>query len=174
LSSDRPKAVLAMLDQAFDELQAGHFKRSIDTFTACLVVSPREADAFRGRGTAHFELKEWDAAKTNFQRARDINPEDPENWIGLGMSYAMELKLHPAIEVMEASLEKHPAYLRGYLMLGLLLVRIGATAKGKSFLQKALDLGPSNQERRLIETQLSTQDNIEPPSRDQRRPGLAF
>jgi tetratricopeptide (TPR) repeat protein len=174
LKSDTPKAVLAMLDQAFGELQSGAYQRAIDTFTACLVVSPREADAFRGRGTARFELKNWDAAKSDFQKAKEINPDDPENWIGLGMSLAMDLKLHPAVEVMEASLEKHPAYLRGYLMLGLLLVRIGAIEKGKSFLQQALNLGPSHQERRLIETQLLMQAGGDTPSHDQRSSGLAF
>jgi len=174
LHSETPKAVLVMLDQAYSELQFGAYRQAIDTFSACLVVSPREADAFRGRGTAHFELKDWDSAKADFQKDREIKPEDPENWIGLGMSFAMDLKLHPAVEVMEASLEKHPAYLRGYLMLGLLLMRIGATQKGKACLQRALDLGPSGPERRLIETQLLRQDDGDVPSHEQRRSGLAF
>jgi Tfp pilus assembly protein PilF len=174
LESDTPKAVVTMLDQAYGELQSGAFQRAVDTFTACLVVSPREADAFRGRGTAHFELKDWEAAKADFEKAREIKPQDPENWIGLGMSLAMDLKLYPAIAVMTTSLEEHPTYLRGYLTLGLLLIRIGASQKGKAYLQRALDLGPSNQEKRLIETQLLAQDNHDVQPHEPRRSGLAF
>jgi len=143
-----------MLDQAFEKLQAGAYEPAVGTFTACLAIAPDVADAFRGRGAAYFETKNWQAAQGDFQRARDLNPDDPENWIGLGLSLAMDLRIFPAMDVMQKLIQKHPDYLRGYLMLGLLQLRHGEVQKGRDYLQTALTLGPSLQEKHFIESEL--------------------
>jgi tetratricopeptide (TPR) repeat protein len=156
------KAVSAMLEQAFEELQTGSYKAAVGTFTACLALSPHEANAFRGRGTTHFETKNWGAAQADFHRAKELNPEDPENWIGLGLSLAMDLQIYPAIEVMQELLRQQPDYLRAHLMLGLLHLRHGADQKGRDYLQKALALSPSLQEKQFIESQLNRQRTTTP------------
>lgn len=167
MKPESSKAVNAILGQAFEKLQAGAYEQAVNAFTACVALAPEEADAFRGRGTAHFETKNWRAAQADFQRAKELNPEDPENWIGLGLSLAMELQIYPAIDVMQALLDKRPDYLRGHLMIGLLHLRLGAIQKGKDYLQNALKLDPSLQEKQFIEAELNKQRTTTqgPPSR---------
>ena len=147
-------------ENACKDLQEGTFERAIETFTACIISQPQEAAAYCGRAIAHFELKHWKAAQADFRRARDLNPDDPESWIGLGMSLAMELQIFPAIEVVETYLMSHPTYMRAHLVLGMLYFRLGVLHKGRNYLEKARELDPSPEDLRLIESQLQEQAQI--------------
>jgi tetratricopeptide (TPR) repeat protein len=151
----------AMLDQAQAHLKKGEFERAVEEYTACLSSKGDEVSALRGRGIAHFQLKKWNEAISDFSKARDLDSTDLESWVGLGMSLAMDLKVYPAIEVLETLLEKHPDYARGHLQLGLLYFRLCVTAKGRHHLEKALACRPTLMERRIIEKTLKEQKQLD-------------
>ena len=158
---ERPGSLQAMMDQGFEQLQAGSFEDAIDAFTACLAVYPETAKAVLGRAIGRFQMKDWKAAEHDFRRASDLDPEEPESWVGLGMSLAMQSEIYPALEVLEKLLTRFPNFVRGYIQLGLLQIKIGAIPKGREYLQQALQHRPSLPERRLIETILKEQATLD-------------
>jgi len=154
---ERPGSLQAMMDQGFEQLQAGRFEDAINAFTACVAVYPETGKAVLGRAIARFQVKDWKAAENDFRRARDLDPEEPENWLGLGMSLAMQSEIYPALEVLEKLNARFPDFVRGYVQLGMLHIKIGAVTKGRGYLEQALQHRPSLAERQLIESTLKEQ-----------------
>src|SRR2546430_2092448 len=91
----------AMMDQGVEQLQAGRFEDAIDAFTACLTVYPETAKAVLGRAIARFQIKDWKSAEQDFRRANVLDPDEPENGVGLGMSLIMQSEIYPALDVLE-------------------------------------------------------------------------
>jgi len=150
-----------ILDQAHTHLKEGQFERAVEEFTACLSSKPDEVSAWRGRGIAQFQLKNWNDAASDFSKARDLDPDDLESGVGLGMSLAMDLKIYPAIDVLETLLERHPHFARGHMQLGLLYFRLCVPAKGHHHMKMALANRPTLTERRIIEKVLNEQKQLD-------------
>ncbi len=150
-----------MKKQADQQLKEGQFEAAIEGFTAHLLSHPEDVSAWRGRGIARFQLKHWQEAISDFSKARDIDPEDLEAWIGLGMSLAMDLKIHPAIDVLETLLERHPDCVRGHIQLGMLYYRLCVIAQGRKHMEQALASRPTLAERGMIERILSEQKKLD-------------
>ena len=147
----------AMIDQAYEQMQAGQFEDAIEAFTACLAVYPETSKAVLGRAIARFQIKDWKAAEGDFKRATDLDAQDPESWFGLGMTLAFQNQIYPAIDVMEKLMVQFPKFIRGYIQLGMLHIKIGAIRKGREYLQQALTHRPSLAERQFIEATLKEQ-----------------
>jgi len=149
------------MQQAYEQLTEGRFEEAVETFTASLAVGSRETKALRGRGLAYVQLKRWSLAAADFEAARELAPDDPENWVDLGVSLAMDNQIYPAIEVLETLLASQPECVRGHLELGLLHLRLGAILKGRQHLQEALACRPTLAQRRQIESVLREQDKLD-------------
>ena len=149
---------LAAADASLSE---GAFERAVELFTEALERVPKLAAAYRGRALAHFQLKRWVEARADFARARELDPEDLESWVGLGMSLAMANEIYPAIEVFETLLANHPDYARGHLQLGLLYYKLCVTSKGRAHLEQALASRPTLAQRRQIEQVLGEQARLD-------------
>ena len=160
MSSGPPSANDVLIRQAYEKLQSGRFEEAIDVFSASLMVD-KEARALRGRGLAHIQLKQWEAAEADLTSAKELDPGNADNWIDLGISLAAQHKVYPAIGVFEALLEREPTCVRAHIELGLLHIRLGAITKGKTQLQKALTCRPTLPERRLIESFLVEQEKLD-------------
>ena len=161
MSPPEDPAFDTLVKQGYDQLTAGRFEEAVETFSASLMVGPREANALRGRALAYAQLKQWALAAKDFSVARDVNPDETDNWVDLGVCLAMDNQAYPAIAVFEALLTNHPACLRAHLELGRLHLRLGAIPKGREHLQQALASRPTLDQRRLIEFMLSEQDTLD-------------
>ena len=139
------------LDQAYGQLKEGHWENAIESFSECLLLGPGESRIYYGRGMAHFQLGKWATSILDFKRAIDIDPEDPENWIGLGMGLAMDSRIYEAVEVFENLLAEKPGYIRAHIQLAQLYYRLGVIGKGHAQLDAALAQRPALAERRQIE-----------------------
>lgn len=159
--TSRHSSTQAILQQAAQRFQDGDYEGAIQGFTACLFVDPEEALAFQGRATARFQLKNWAGAAADFQRAKELNPDEKENWLGLGMSRAMQLEIYKALDILEAMLGRWPEFVRGAIQTALLQFKLGAIAKGRQLLHTALAAHPSKEERRLIESTLAEQNKLD-------------
>ena len=151
----------ALMQEASAHLKTGAFEQAIDGFTRCLSLEPTDAQAHQGRAVAYFQLKQWKSAVADFSRARQLDPADRENWVGLGMSLAMEHRIYDAIETFETLLSAHPDYVRGHMQLGLLYYQLCATRKGREHMERGLAAHPSLEERRFIERALSEQKQLD-------------
>ncbi len=139
------------LEKAYAILREGRFEDAVENFTECLSDFPNEANAYRGRALAHFQLKNWSSSNSDFSKAMAFNPLDLENWVGYGMTLAIGDKIYEAIDVFETLLKRHPAYVRGHIQLGLLYYRLSLIRKGTEQMDLALAARPSLAERRSIE-----------------------
>ena len=149
------------LSGANASLREGWFERAVEEFTAALARSPELAGAYRGRALAYIQLKRLAEAREDFARARELDPEDLERWVGLGLSLAMAHEIYPALEVFETLLANHPDYVRGHLQLGLLYYKLCVTSKGRWHLERALACRPALAERRQIEEVLQEQAKLD-------------
>ena len=140
-----------ILERAFHRLKEGSFEEAEEAFTNYLLIEPRDPKPYSGRGTARFQLKNWAAAVLDFKKAKELDPEDLENWIGLAMSLAMENKIYEAIETFEVLLSKHPHFVRAHIQLGQLYYRLGIIKKGHTHMDLALLSRPNLAERRMVE-----------------------
>ena len=140
-----------MIEKAYGQLEEGHYEEAIEAFSDCLLLEPGEARGYYGRGIAHLRLKKWGAAVLDFQKAKELNPENLEGWVALAMSLAADNKIYEAIEVFEGLLARNPQYVRGHIQLARLYYRLGIIAKGHKQLDTALCSRPSLPERKLIE-----------------------
>ena len=140
-----------MLERAYERLKDGYPEDAVESFSNCLLLEPGEARAYYGRGMAYFQLKKWESAVPDFFKAKELNPQDPENWVALATSLASGDKVYEAIEVFEALLVKNPQYVRGHVQLAQLYYRLGVITKGHRQLDIALTSRPSADERRAIE-----------------------
>ena len=161
MSPPEDQAFDALVKQGYDQLAAGRVEEAVETFSASLMVGPRAADALRGRALAYVQLKQWALAAKDFSAARDVNPDETDHWVDLGVCLAMDDQAYPAIAVFETLLTKHPGCLRAHLELGRLHLRLGAIPKGRQHLQQALASRPTLAQRRLIESMLSQQDTLD-------------
>ena len=161
MSDASPEAAQTLMKQAYDQLTDGRFEEAVDTFSASIAVAPQEAQALRGRGLAYLQLKRWSLAAADFLAVRDLAPDDPDNWVDLGISLAMDNKAYPAIDIFETLLTKQPECARAHLELGLLHLRLGAIPKGRQQLQQALACRPTLAQRQLIESTLREQAQLD-------------
>ncbi len=146
-----------MRRQAQQQLSGGLYEDAVDGFTACLQSDPLDVEALRGRAIARFQLKQWALAEVDFRKAKEIDPDDPETWVGLGVSLAIQNRIYPALDVLEGLISRRPDYIRGYIQLAQLYFRLGTIPKGRSVMEEALHHRPSPAERKLIESTLQDQ-----------------
>ena len=145
------------LAYAQSQLAEGYFESAIDVFSECLLFEPDESRALQGRALAYFKLKKWAEAISDFKKAKELNSDEPENWVGLGMSLAMTNQIYEAIDIFDELLRKQPNFTRGYIQLGRLYYQLGIIKKGNAQLELALASRPSLPERRMIEEMLKEQ-----------------
>ena len=147
-----------LLEKAFAQLNEGSFEDAIESFTDCLLLDPSEAKAYQGKALANFKIKNWPAALSDFKKAKELNPADPENGIGVAMCLAMTQEIYPAIDMLEAVIKEHPQNTRAIIQLGTLYYKLGIIKKGHAAMEQALTSRPTLEERRMIEESMKQQD----------------
>jgi len=140
-----------MIDQAYGLLTEGYFEDAVTAFSDCLSLDTKEARVYLGRGEAYFQLKKWKEAIADFEKARELDCEEPGSWLGLALSLVMDSRIYEAIGVYEALLARKPRLVRAHIQLAMLYYRLGVIAKGHRQLDIALVSGVSLAERKTIE-----------------------
>ena len=160
--NDSPKDPLSIaLEQGFSLLREGMFEDAIDTFTTAIALDPACDQALRGRGLARLQLKQYAPAEADFAAAFKSKPADPENAMGLGLSLAVQNRIYDAMKVYEELIAQVPTHVPAHVQLGTLEFKIGAIAKGRDYLNKALTLRPTLAQRRAIEAALKEQEKLD-------------
>jgi len=88
-----------MIEQGNKLLSEGSFESAESCFSACLVISPMDGQALKGRAAAWFHLKNWTASRKDYARASELDPDDVESRLGLDMCLAMENRILEPLHV---------------------------------------------------------------------------
>ena len=118
------------------DLAVKHYSKAID-------LNPRYAEAYTGRGTAYFELGEYERQLNDYQKASEIAPNNPQITLYLGNAYDDVGRYEDAIAAYKKAIALRPsaafaiqALLLDYLAIGdrvdaaALLPKLTAVNKG--------------------------------------------
>lgn len=95
------------------------------------------------RGISHERLKNWDSAESDFRRALELNPDQPQvlNYLGYSLVERRE-KLDEALDMIERAVAARPD--SGYIVdsLGWVLFRLGRYQEAVAHMERAVELMP--------------------------------
>ncbi len=95
------------------------------------------------RGISHERLKNWDGAESDFRRALELNPDQPQvlNYLGYSLVERRE-KLDEALDMIERAVAARPD--SGYIVdsLGWVLFRLGRYQEAVAHMERAVELMP--------------------------------
>jgi tetratricopeptide (TPR) repeat protein len=149
-SLDRP-ALMKSIEEAFRD---GHFMQAHKDLDQALAAEPDDVPLLMLRALAQSKLALWEGAQKDFAKARALDPEDPEAWLGEGICLAMRQDVYPALDLLEEILQRQPAFVRGHIQIARYYYKLCVSGKGKAHLQAALAADPSLDERREIDALL--------------------
>ena len=89
-------------------------------------------------------------AATCLRRVLDMAPEFADGHVALGIAYAMQSRIYPALDHLERATRLEPANFFGHFKLGQLYFKLRIPRKGYDALSQALDCATSIGERKLV------------------------
>jgi Flp pilus assembly protein TadD len=110
-------------------------------------TTPSDWRFFYVRGIAYERAKEWPKAEVDFQRALELNPDQPQVLNYLGYSWIdMDMHLDEALGMIEKAVEARPS--DGYIIdsLGWAFYKLGRLEEAVETLERAVMLLPSDPE----------------------------
>lgn len=93
------------------------------------------------------KLNELNSAKKAMEKSIELSPQRLHNYYFMANIYSMMGNIDLALKELETALNYNDKYGETYLMLGGLYNYKGDTQKGEQYIQKALELNPSLQDR---------------------------
>ncbi len=106
--ADKKKQFASALRKATKLSDKGKFTKAIKAYKEALRLKGDSAAAHLGIGNTYYELNSLDAALVHLERARALNPRDPQVYVLLGAVYQSAAKRSKAIEAYEKYLELAP------------------------------------------------------------------
>jgi type IV pilus assembly protein PilF len=133
------------------ELSAGYFTRAqhdvaLEELNEALRIDPTFAPAYGMLGLVYSELRDDARADRNFQRAIELNPQDPEVRNNYGWFLCQRGREPQALGQFELAVN-NPLYRTPDMALvnaGRCAARLGDRKGAEAYLQRALSVAPSN------------------------------
>ncbi|MBO9445638.1 tetratricopeptide repeat protein [Ruegeria sp. R14_0] len=98
---------------------------------------------YYARGISHERLKNWESAESDFRKALELNPDQPQvlNYLGYSLVERKE-KLDEALDMIERAVAARPD--SGYIVdsLGWVLFRLGRYDEAVGHMERAVELMP--------------------------------
>ncbi|SFL47356.1 tetratricopeptide repeat protein [Shimia aestuarii] len=127
--------------------QERDFAGAVQAYDAALAqydeTEQRQWFIYYARGISHERLGNWDKAESDFRKALDLNPEQPQvlNYLGYSLVEKQE-KLDEALDMIERAVAARPD--SGYIVdsLGWVLFRLGRYEEAVDHMERATELMP--------------------------------
>lgn len=127
------------------------YAEAAETYTKALNLTggnrPGDWRFYYVRGIANERNKQWPQAESDFQRALELNPDQPQVLNYLGYSWVDQgINLRPALEMIEKAVRAAPN--DGYIVdsLGWAFYRLGRYEEAVQALERAVQLRPDDPE----------------------------
>ena len=157
--TDAAVEVLEQLSESHPELPAVHVSagdlyRQLERFGDAAAAYERALDRYSddaeeqwfvhyARAICYERLGEWEKAESDFRRALELNPEQPQvlNYLGYSL-VEKQIKLDEALGMIERAVAKQPN--SGYIVdsLGWVLYRLGRYDEAVDHMERAAELMP--------------------------------
>jgi len=100
--------------------------------------APSQAATYRALALVSLRQSRYTEARNFLSHASQLQPNAPENYYLLGLSYLAEHKPEAALSPVDAQLKKQPKWLEGYVVAGQLLAQAGRFTQAEDAMHKAL------------------------------------
>jgi hypothetical protein len=129
------------------EQQHGDLSGAIEQYNKTIGITkdmirlnvPVRDQAFRNMARAYLSLGNYPLARESFRQAVDLNPQDGEAWIGVGVMAQKFGQADLAVQAYNHALAIQPFDL-GYVLLAKALEQAGRTAEAQTAMQKGQQL----------------------------------
>lgn len=126
---------------------AARFQEAAQAYDSALALvsetDRRQWFLYYARGITHERLDNWDQAESDFRRALDLNPEQPQvlNYLGYSL-VEKQVKLDEALDMIQRAVAQSPD--SGYIVdsLGWVLYRLGRYDEAVGHMERATELEP--------------------------------
>lgn len=115
-------------------------KQSINDFKKLLEIEPQYAPGYVLLGTAYLQIQQWAEARSAFERATKLQPDDPNAFLGLGLVLNEQNDFNAALKPLQHSLELRPQSAGAHYEAGRSLWALGRWQEAEPHARKALDL----------------------------------
>jgi cytochrome c-type biogenesis protein CcmH/NrfG len=92
LVAQEPKNVQAWIALGNDYFDTKQPQRAVDAYARALELAPNNPDVLTDQGVMYRELRAFDKAVANFQKASQLDPRHVQSTYNLGVVYAYDLK----------------------------------------------------------------------------------
>jgi tetratricopeptide (TPR) repeat protein len=127
------------------KMEMGDYKSAIEDFSSIIRLQPEYEALYQahfGRGYAKFQINDFDGAKTDFDRAIRIYPNDPEVFFWRAYTkYRLRHKASSEIADYNRAILLKPDYAEAYFNRGQAKIKNRQLRSGCTDLRKALELG---------------------------------
>lgn len=132
-------------DRGYIQFRYGHFKEAVEDYTKALAIEPKDHLTFKSRARAYLELKDNNAAISDFENAlKTISPGsmrmEPDLMDQLGKLYIKTKQDKKAIDEYNLLIKRYPNMGRGYYGRAEVYKLQGKADLAKKDLNKAYEL----------------------------------
>lgn len=104
-----PKNLQAWIQLGNDYFDSHLHEKSIEAYGRALAIQPNNPDVLTDQGIMYREVRNYEKAARNFERANQLNPRHLQSLFNLGVVYATDLKqTEKAIEVWTRVIQIDP------------------------------------------------------------------
>ena len=101
-----PRNRQAWVQLGNDCFDTGQFQKAVDAYGKALELKPDDPNVLTDQGVMYRQLKQYDRAIANFEKAQQLDPKHLQSLFNLGLLYAQDLKQNEkAIKALNRFLE---------------------------------------------------------------------
>ncbi len=122
----------------------------------------READALLRRGIEAVEFDRIDEAVGVLRQAAEIAPESHDVQLVFGIALMRAMEMYQAIAAFEAAIALDPESFFAHFRLGEAYMRVGVPTRAKEYLNQALQVSKTPEQRKMVRELLSVEAKRSP------------
>ncbi len=111
---------------------------------------PAETKAAFSQGLERINEGDASGAAACFEQIVERNPEYADARVGLGIAYAIQGRVYPALDHLQEATSLEPENFFAHFKLGQLYFKLHVSKKGYEEMRKALDCATCVEERKLV------------------------
>ena len=116
--------------------------KEIENYNKALELNPGYEDAWKNKGIALRNLKQYEEAIKCYDKALELNPKDEDAWKSKGIAFSNMGKYEEAIKCYDKALELNPKDEDAWKSKGIAFSNMGKYEKAIKCYDKALELDP--------------------------------
>ena len=135
---------LVLFESANNECKNGNFKEGIHLYSQYLKNNENDAKAFYQRGKAHFQLKNYNAAISDLNKAMKLEPNDAHLYGERGLVYFMASEQEKSMNDFNTAIELEPNNPYRWASRAFINDKIGNLNESVEDYKKALEIDPED------------------------------